>query len=162
MYRSLIQPPRVLPGTNANSYPITSQLTLSIWADKTGAGNNDPRALIFDYQSAGGYIDICNSGHPSFNITASSGLSVAGGTCAATGAWTNYVATYNGSVAILYVNGVQVASASLTGTLTATNPIYIGKYASGGFNFNGLIDDAMVYDRALSAAEVLAMYNAEK
>jgi hypothetical protein len=32
----------------------------------------------------------------------------------------------------------------------------------GGANFNGLIDDVRIFDRALSESEVLQMYNSTK
>ena len=65
--------------------------------------------------------------------------------------------TYDGSLLVLYVNGVQVASKALSGTIQAsTNPLWIGGNQPYGEYFNGLIDDVRVYNRALSQAEIQA------
>ncbi len=61
----------------------------------------------------------------------------------------------------LYINGVMVSSKTyVPGSITSIsgNPV-IG--AGNGY-FNGLIDDVRIYNRPLSAAEIQAMYNAEK
>ena len=60
-----------------------------------------------------------------------------------------------------YVNGIKVEQGSFSsGTITwpyAT--FYIG---GGSGNFNGAIDDVRLYNRALSAAEIYALYSATK
>ncbi len=66
--------------------------------------------------------------------------------------WTHVALTYNGSQLILYVNGVQVASKNRTGAVQASsNPLWIGGNSPYGEYFSGRIDDARVYNRALSA-----------
>jgi hypothetical protein len=43
------------------------------------------------------------------------------------------------------------------------NPYGVGAdYCTAGTNFNGLVDNILIYDHALSAAEVLALYNATR
>jgi len=81
------------------------------------------------------------------------------------GTWTHVAGTYDGTVLKAYVNGVQVpGQMSLVGTIDATlNPYHIGYSfypVSGGEHryFNGKIDEAAVFDRALSEAEILALY----
>jgi hypothetical protein len=59
----------------------------------------------------------------------------------------------------LYVNGVQVATNSQSGTVSSITSINIGRYSGSGYYVNGLIDDVRVYNRALSASEVAAIYN---
>jgi hypothetical protein len=80
-------------------------------------------------------------------------------------AWNHVICTYNGSIKIIYVNGVQVASVNASGTLnTGQTNQYIGKYGDAGNNypFNGRIGESRVYNIALSAAQVLQNYNATK
>ena len=64
----------------------------------------------------------------------------------------------------LYMNGVQVASASDTTTASLANvgPDYIGRRFTCGTNnpFNGGIDEVSIYNRALTACEIAALYNA--
>ena len=60
----------------------------------------------------------------------------------------------------IFLNGNLSTSDSYSGTIVQ-NPngiSLIGKHPNGYF-FNGLIDDVRIYDRALSAAEVQALYN---
>ena len=67
------------------------------------------------------------------------------------------------------VNGNLAASTATSTTVgTNTNSLIIGSsYGSSGVGigeecFNGIIDDVRVYNRALSAAEIAALYNAQK
>jgi hypothetical protein len=77
-------------------------------------------------------------------------------------AWTHYVGTYDGTTARFYQDGVQ--QGTLTQSVSLLPPSYnmhIGAFVSGGnpvLKFNGKIDDVRIYNRALSAAEVTALY----
>jgi hypothetical protein len=78
--------------------------------------------------------------------------------------WTHVAMTYNGSQAIVYVDGV--AGSAYTGESGDLNYTYgttfkIGLYAAGSWwlPFTGLIDDAAVWDRALTSEEIDFLYN---
>jgi hypothetical protein len=74
--------------------------------------------------------------------------------------WYHAVGTYTNGSSVLYINGVSVASASLTpGTYSSsyTGNIVIGQYA--GY-MSGNIAKASIYNRALSAAEIQQNFNA--
>jgi Concanavalin A-like lectin/glucanases superfamily/Bacterial Ig-like domain/Bacterial Ig domain len=73
------------------------------------------------------------------------------------GQWQHLAATFDGASARYYVDGVEVASRSFSGSVGSSNTWRIGAYgfAPGGF-FDGVIDEIRVYDRALSAAEIVA------
>ena len=67
-----------------------------------------------------------------------------------------------------YVNGTLTSSYSFpsgqAGPYINVNTFNVGDIGSGyniGY-FNGLIDDVRIYNRALSAAEISAMYNGGK
>jgi len=80
--------------------------------------------------------------------------------------WNNVVATWDGTNKKIYVNGIlRVTSATLTGTVTqnTTGAAYIGIYGNfGGYPFNGNVSQTQIYNRALTADEVLQNYNATK
>lgn len=83
------------------------------------------------------------------------------------GAWTYLAATYNGSSLCLYVNGVLEAQTPATGTIfpgvddVAFGAMVGGEGAGGGSDlFKGLIDELALYRRALTAREILAIYQA--
>jgi hypothetical protein len=78
--------------------------------------------------------------------------------------WHHVVGLYNGSNWIIYVDGVQkVSTAAASGAITNAETVQIGASKISGAMaryFNGKIDEPRVYNRALSAAEVTALYNA--
>ena len=87
-------------------------------------------------------------------------------TTPSTGVWYHVAGVYN-SVAqtlTLYVNGSNVASNSVTGCLPSQtgpgNTLTLGiEYSTAATALNGILDDSRVYNRALSAAEVSALYS---
>ncbi|MHC4505003.1 MAG: LamG domain-containing protein, partial [Planctomycetota bacterium] len=74
------------------------------------------------------------------------------------GVWVRLTVTYDGTNAILYVNGAHEGEGkfSMAGATGAT--VKIGEQTDGGGCFNGLIDEVRVHDRALSADEVKALF----
>ncbi len=77
-----------------------------------------------------------------------------------TGQWYFLTGVYDGSNVSLYVNGVLQAQNPQTGNIqNSAGNITI---STGGRHFYGTIDDVRIYNRALSAAEIQAIYNAQK
>jgi hypothetical protein len=84
-----------------------------------------------------------------------------------TSAWAHIVGTYTTGNKRIYINGVQVANNTASGTVaTNTSGCSIGVY--GGFNgsrgywYNGSIGNVKVYNRALSAVEVQQNFEATR
>jgi prepilin-type N-terminal cleavage/methylation domain-containing protein len=77
-----------------------------------------------------------------------------------------YNGTYNANGSGLYVNGLPLSlSACAGGSFSGNaNPsVILGAYRTGpAFYYTGLIDDVRIYNRALSASEIAAMYNGGK
>jgi len=75
-------------------------------------------------------------------------------------AWQLVTATYDGTTARLYVDGVQVANDTAS-IQPRTLPVYIGDYYGlpDYYGWKGGIDDVRIYGRALSPSEVLTLYN---
>jgi hypothetical protein len=74
--------------------------------------------------------------------------------------WNMTTMTFNGTTLSLYLNGVL--QGSTTGgavTLDSIQDMYIGARIQGNY-FNGNISNAQVYNRALTAAEILQNFNA--
>lgn len=85
------------------------------------------------------------------------------------GAWKHVVVTWTGSATAtnirFYVDGVETGYGTTTngvGTraIDGTSNLYIGNESGGTRTFDGHLDDVRVYSRALTAAEVTALYRA--
>lgn len=78
------------------------------------------------------------------------------------GVWTNVASN---SIA-LYVNGVLIGSNShsFASVKNSTNPLYLGNYNGGEYSqwFNGRMGVTRLYSAALTSAQVLQNYNADK
>ena len=77
------------------------------------------------------------------------------------GTWHHIVGTYNGSLATLYVDGVEKANGTLAGGIDYTDvgDLYIGSSNANNRYFNGKMDEVRIYNRALTAEQVIANYN---
>jgi hypothetical protein len=75
------------------------------------------------------------------------------------GAKHRLVMSWDGATMRGYSNGVQIITRALSGTLTYdTSTIHIGRRATNGHAWNGLIWDFAVWNRGLSADEVMLDY----
>jgi hypothetical protein len=73
------------------------------------------------------------------------------------GTWQHVTATWNGTTARFFVDGVEVASKTFTGDIGNANAWRVGAYRSSPVGFwDGLIDEVRIYNRALPAAEIQA------
>ncbi len=88
------------------------------------------------------------------------------------GNWYNVMFTRNDSTLRLYVNGTEVINTpdTLTGTITNSQEVWIGRSAftngglspTGNYPYNGSISEIMIYNRVLSASEILQNFDATK
>jgi hypothetical protein len=90
------------------------------------------------------------------------------------GSWKNIVFAKSGTSMVMYINGTQDVSMTLTGSVTSQlaaictkwGPCYSDSYGPGqdsyGTVFNGAMASLMIHTKQLSAAEVTQNYNALK
>ena len=130
-------------------------MTVSLWAKNEGATN---KVLINKGGNNGWYIQ-------------SGVLFVGGKNNGSFGAivlnrWYHLAFTYNGSNITLYKDGEVVDGAILTGQMPSTNSgnteLAIGAHRAGGGEFNGSIDEVMIWNRALSETEIMRLYESPK
>lgn len=79
--------------------------------------------------------------------------------------WYNIVGTFQPNLSKIYLNGLEVASASTTVASIAANDgigTYIGTYRNLGYFFPGKLNGALIYRKTLSASEVLQNFNATR
>ena len=67
--------------------------------------------------------------------------------------------TYDGTTATLYLDGTAVALGSASpSSNTDTSKLRIGDFAYTGFYLPGAVDEVRIYDRALTATEVVEVF----
>jgi len=73
--------------------------------------------------------------------------------------WYHVVGLYDGTQQRLYVNGQLADADAQSGDISqAVQPVFIGKNNTDGNYFKGLIDEVIVFNRALSEAEITLLY----
>ena len=80
------------------------------------------------------------------------------------GVWLHVIYTHGPNGAALYLNGKAIVDTRVSFDLNPfIEPLIFGADNKGGrANFRGLIDEVRIYNRALSAKEVSAIYDSEK
>ena len=78
------------------------------------------------------------------------------GTSLSTNTWHHVAVTYDGSEIVLYLDGIDVGSRELSGSIDQDNSlsVAVGSQPSGSNGFDGRIDDVRILQRALSTAEI--------
>ena len=73
------------------------------------------------------------------------------------GVWHHIAGTYDGNEVVLYVDGLEVASAPRSGQIATNNSaLNLGNRANADRAFDGSIDEVRIWDRALTASEIAA------
>jgi hypothetical protein len=99
------------------------------------------------------------------HVSSGTALNIRGGSAPQAGTWCHLVAVYDGTNGYLYVNGTLAVSGSAAGFIAnyddgvnGPGPFTIGARSSLNNNFNGRVDEAAFYTRALTTAEVRSHY----
>jgi len=126
---------------------------------------------VTSFSTANNIVSGGVSGEHAFWLAASNRLygghngawtTVTGGTILSLNTWYFGAISYSSSTGWkLYLNGREDASSANTTTFNGNQEILIGAYGSGNY-FTGRISNVQVYNRALSATEIVQNYNATK
>lgn len=134
-------------------------LTLSVWARAQTPGT----ATLVEWGGSadGAAFGLRTEGSPPVWTASPSGLRPPSTHSAAVDpAWHHLCASYDGIVITLYVDGV--AQPPVTAALaTAGNSLALGRSLAGGNFWSGALDEVRIYRRALSAADVLQLFQLE-
>jgi hypothetical protein len=134
-----------------------SQITITLWF-KGSFADSAVR------QQNAGYITVDHSGQDILsNDGGTAGLSDGG---VDDGIWHFMAMTWNQNTTngfCTYKDGTLVAkrNSSNVAIPNEASPVYVGSMSGAAEFTNGLVDDVRIYDRALSAAEIQEIYNAE-
>jgi hypothetical protein len=161
---------RVAVPFNAALNPSASNpFTIEAWVMPTIDGLANAQAPLFNRHSAGnrqGWVFFQRGSGTGFNFRmynengSSQSVDITGGPYTV-GAWTHLVATWNGTTATLYVNGVSVGSQTAAYVANTDAPFSVGAYGAnnpGDNPYTGAIDEVAFYQTALSASQILAHY----
>lgn len=156
------------------SLHCTNGLTIEAWIYSTNIGayyNVLTRWDVGNPNQASYTAGMVPDGRVGMSVCASGVTSGSSGSTMSTNSilpnqWTHFAATYDGAALRTFVNGVcQDVVAYNQGIFPGNSDLAIGSAGvdSGGHvisPFAGLIDEPTIYNRALSATEVAALYDA--
>ncbi|MFE7392582.1 LamG domain-containing protein [Streptomyces sp. NPDC057582] len=157
--------------TTADSAKLNPEqtLTISAWVNATSWPKTSWRSIIAkDTEDQGGKGYALRGragGRISFGIAVGGTWTNLETTATVpTGGWHHVTGVYDGAAMKIYIDGVERASRTLTGALTPSTgvAVLVGGTSKGGDDtrkFVGTINEARVYDRALTAAEVTSKYS---
>ena len=147
-----------------DSSAITGQLTVALWSKWNGL-NGSYQGLIgkrdtwsasemmwqFEAHQDTGVMRFGRSGAPG-------GDQVDSGLVLTQGQWEHWCATFDGTTAIVYLNGEEVVRRGFSFGSDPEAAVQFGACeADGGNPFNGALDEVRLYDIVLSVAEILQL-----
>lgn len=151
----------------ATSAMMSGDFTISMWWYFDSLSGYQMLWGSQDYGSGGAgglghYIEDAKINTWVANGSASSVNVMTSGSVLSTSTWHHIVITRSGSSTVAYVDSVSVATGTYSGELTASNTKIGAHYHSSLYNVDGRVGAVKEYEKALTASEVLAEYNATK
>ncbi|MFA7344274.1 MAG: LamG-like jellyroll fold domain-containing protein [Terrimicrobiaceae bacterium] len=150
------------------SLRITGNLTVAAWVKANSYGNS-PNLMAKSYNDGYRLCAYTSGGTGYLKLVLGNGSSTAlfyGNQPLPVGAWTHVAAvvSISGSTAAVtfYINGVagNIAYNTLSAIEAGTGPLVLGARGEGSYQpdaLNGKLDQVTIYNRALSAAEILQL-----
>ena len=151
---------------NASAFLPTSAITINCWA-KTNVVQVYKKIFVTVTAGTQSVTGVYFSLGPTTSIylgiiTNNGSQFVGANTDPSTSAFSNFCGTYDGANIRLYLNGTLLATQAQTGTIVNTGIGRISGYDNGSEIWDGKIASFSIYNRALSATEVLQNYNVTK
>jgi hypothetical protein len=144
---------------DAASLDLTNRATLEAWIYPTALGGIWRTALLKEQPGQLVYALYANNdvNRPSGHLYTTGDLFTNGTAALPLNTWSHVAMTWDGTTQRLFLNGVQVGTRVVAGTL----PNSTGALRFGGNNvwaewFAGRLDEIRIYDRALTQAELQA------
>ncbi len=155
-------------GDNAST-DMTATQTLECWINYSGTSASGASVLIGKWGLSGAwaYLMYINTNadkmYYTFSSTGSNALVNVVGSILVSNGWNHIVAVKSATDVKYYVNGALDSTHSSTDTIfNAATPVQIGRNENGSNYSPDQLANPRIYNRALTAAEVLRNYNADK
>lgn len=153
---------QVAHNADLNAYPLTA----SAWFRTTNT-NNVVQGVVSKYADASGNgwtVVVQNGRLRAFYLRSfsNSALDVTSAASVADGGWHHAALVVDASGGKLFLDGVLAGSnpwSGPAGAVTGTEPLQIGRYHTYPNRFVGAIDEVAVWNRALTASEILSLKN---
>lgn len=152
-------------GAGAAFVGSSSAVTMMAWIQPLDLPAGGTRVAMGMFET-GGNTDVAiftergDFGSPDVlqcDVRVAGSLNAIHGPALTVGVWVHVAITFNGSTAVLYVDGAQYATSSLSGTVGDGDRLTVGGTDPGNsYDSDIIIDDARVYGVALTAAQVSA------
>jgi large repetitive protein len=156
--------------TNGPVLDTTGSFTISAWVNLASTASASQTFVSQDASVDSGFFLKYNSGswqfsRPLTNTTSPAAARATATATSPTGTWTHLAGTYDASsgTMTLYVNGAQAATATDATPYAATGALAIGRSFYNGAvsdQVDGSVSDVQVYQQALPASSVSALYQA--
>ncbi len=157
----------------SNSLNITNAMTISVWAKMNSTDNGGRLVTKHGISPDYGWILTGDrvDGNIFFRFSGTGSDWSYGGVTSSNSfpidRWCHVVALYDGSFLRVYIDGVEDTTADFPYAASAnihesSEGLQIGHDSPSGYYFAGSIDDVRIYNRALSATEVMNLYNTGK
>jgi hypothetical protein len=148
-----------------NSLPLGNQpRTLALWfrTPQQLSQNTESALIQYGNESSGNMFGLITSGNaPGRLYFFGYSYDLAGTTALLPNTWYFGAVTFDGTTLRLYVNGQEENSMNASGLNTQLNAsgLTVG-YRNAGTRWTGQLDEVAIWNRALTAAEVQAIYTA--
>lgn len=112
-----------------------------VWCLAVRSQREDAGKIYVPIKLSGGWIEVLTQDKISLNK------------------WSHLAATYDGNTLRVYINGEEKAAKTTPGgDLQPGGPLYIGQYPLPDYQFNGIIDEVLIYNRVLTPQEIQHNY----
>lgn len=145
------------------NFATSNQLTAIVWAKSATSTWNDYGFIISKRDQFIIHPNISTKDVACYVNTTTAGWQAASFTVSNIQVYNQYCMTYNAGPLITYLNGVYASSINANATLSSdAGEVDVGRDDGLSRYLNGRIGLVQVYNRALSATEILQNYNSFK